>query len=60
LLIIGENAHSRYFSEDVYEEITGPKELYVVSDANHIDLYEDTSKIPFDEPESFFNDGFES
>ncbi len=60
LLIIGENAHSRYFSEDVYEEITGPKELYVVPDANHIDLYDDTSKIPFDKLESFFNEAFES
>lgn len=59
LLIIGENAHSRYFSEDVYNEMTGDKELYIVPDANHIDLYDDTEKIPFDKLENFFNEAFE-
>ncbi len=59
LLIIGENAHSRYFSEDVYNEMTGDKELYIVPDANHIDLYDDTEKIPFDKLENFFDEAFE-
>lgn len=56
LLIIGENAHSRYFSEDVYEAADEPKELYVVPDAEHIDLYDDIKKIPFDKIETFFKD----
>lgn len=58
LFIMGENAHSRYFSEDAYEAASEPKELYIVPDANHIDLYDDTSKIPFDKLETFFNDAF--
>jgi hypothetical protein len=56
LLIIGENAHSRFFSEDVYKQAAKPKELYIVPDANHIDLYDQTNKIPFDKIESFFKD----
>ncbi len=56
LLIIGENAHSRYFSEDVYKEALEPKELYVVPNANHVDLYDQTDKIPFEKIESFFTE----
>ena len=56
LLIIGENAHSRYFSEDVYKAAAEPKELYVVPDAEHIDLYDDVTKIPFDKMETFFKE----
>lgn len=59
LLIIGENAHSRYFSEDVYKAAAEPKELYVVPEAVHIDLYDDTNKIPFDKMESFFKKAME-
>ncbi|MDO4302056.1 MAG: alpha/beta hydrolase [Clostridia bacterium] len=58
LFIIGENAHSRYFSEDAYEAAAEPKELYVVPDAEHIDLYDDVTKIPFDKLELFFKDAF--
>jgi len=54
LLIIGENAHSRYFSEDVYKEANEPKELYIVPGSNHVDLYDRTDKIPFDKLETFF------
>lgn len=54
LFVIGENAHSRYFSEDAYEMASEPKELYVVKDARHIDLYDDTTKIPFNKLEEFF------
>lgn len=54
LFIIGENAHSRYFSEEAYENASEPKELYIVPNARHIDLYDDTTKIPFDKLEEFF------
>jgi uncharacterized protein len=56
LFIIGENAHSRYFSEDACKEALEPKELYVVQNANHVDLYDKTDKIPFDKLESFFKE----
>ena len=57
LFIIGENAHSRYFSEDAYEMAAEPKELYIVPGARHIDLYDggDNDYIPFDKLESFFS-----
>lgn len=54
LLITGDQAHSRYFSEDAYQDAQEPKELYVVSGARHIDLYDRTEIIPFDKLESFF------
>ena len=54
LLIIGENAHSRYFSEDAYAIAAEPKELCFVPGARHIDLYDTTDMIPFDKLESFF------
>ena len=56
LFIIGENAHSRYFSEDAYAKAAEPKELYIVPDARHIDLYDRMDRIPFDKLESFFNE----
>ncbi|HAV1777331.1 TPA: alpha/beta hydrolase [Enterobacter hormaechei subsp. steigerwaltii] len=54
LLVIGEHAHSRYFSTDVYDSLDEPKELYQVSGANHVDLYDNTSIIPFNKLDSFF------
>jgi fermentation-respiration switch protein FrsA (DUF1100 family) len=54
LFIIGENAHSRYFSEDAYRMADEPKELYVVKGARHIDLYDDVKLIPFDKLNDFF------
>lgn len=54
LFVVGENAFSRYFSEDAYEAAAQPKELHVVPEANHIDLYDDTDLIPFDHLEIFF------
>lgn len=56
LFIIGENAHSRYFSEDAYRRAAEPKELYIVPGARHIDLYDRTDMIPFDKIESFFRE----
>ena len=56
LIIHGENAHSRYFSEDAYKKLKGKnKELLLIKDANHTDLYDNTQKIPFDKIEAFFN-----
>lgn len=55
LMIHGENAHSRYFSEDAYKKLKGDnKELMIIKGANHVDLYDQTDKIPFDKIESFF------
>lgn len=56
LLVIGETAHSRYFSEDIYEAAAEPKELYVVPGAGHVDLYDRLEYIPFDKLASFFRD----
>lgn len=55
LLVIGETAHSRYFSEDVYKQAAEPKELYVVAGAGHVDLYDRVNIIPWDKLKSFFN-----
>lgn len=56
LFIIGEHAHSRYFSEDAYELAAEPKELYIVPNAGHVDLYDKTDLIPFDKLEAFFTE----
>lgn len=56
LFIMGENAHSRYFTEDAYTMAAEPKELVIVPGARHIDLYDRTDMIPFDKLESFFNE----
>lgn len=55
LFIMGENAHSRYFTEDAYKQASQPKELYIVPGARHIDLYDRTDMIPFDKIAAFFN-----
>ena len=54
LLIAGENAHSRYYSEDVYKVAVEPKELLIVPNTDHVDLYDDLNKIPFDKLSTFF------
>ena len=55
LFIMGDRAHSRFFSEDAYEAAAEPKEIYIVEDAEHIDLYDRVDRIPFDKLEDFFN-----
>jgi uncharacterized protein len=55
LLIHGENAHSRYFSETAYAAAAEPKELLLIPGANHTDLYDRVDLIPFDKLQSFFN-----
>lgn len=54
LIIAGENAHSRYFSEDAYKAAAEPKELMIIPDAVHVDLYDQLDKIPFDKLTAFF------
>ena len=57
LMIHGEKAHSRYFSEDAFKKLKGDnKELYIVPDANHVDLYDNLEKIPFDKIEAFYKE----
>ena len=68
LLIHGEKAHSRYFSEYAFEKMTGVKvegvsktvgnkELLIIPGAVHTDLYDDKNgKIPYDKMEQFFKD----
>jgi fermentation-respiration switch protein FrsA (DUF1100 family) len=60
LLIAGENAHSRYFSEDAYKAASEPKELIIIPKAVHVDLYDKVDIIPFDKLETFFNDNLKS
>jgi len=54
LLIHGENAHSRYFSETAFAAAAQPKELWMVPGAVHVDLYDRMDKIPFDRLTAFF------
>lgn len=56
LIVHGEKAHSRYFSEDAFKNWgAADKELYIVPNANHTDLYDDVAgKIPYDKFERFF------
>ncbi len=55
LVVHGEKAHSRYFSEDAFKKLKGDnKELLIVPEASHTDLYDNLGKIPFDKIEQFF------
>ena len=55
LLVHGEKAHSRYFSEGAYAQLKGDnKELAIIPGTNHVDLYDNRDAIPFDKLESFF------
>ncbi len=68
LLIHGEKAHSRYFSEYAFEKMTGKKcegksmkdgnkEIMIIPEAVHTDLYDDkNNKIPYDKIEAFFKE----
>ena len=56
LMIHGEKAHSRYFSEDEFKKLTGDnKELMIIPNAVHTDLYYKTDVIPFDKICEFYN-----
>ena len=54
LLIAGANSHSLEFSEDAYQRAAEPKELVIIPDAGHVDLYDRVGLIPFDKLTSFF------
>ncbi len=60
LIIHGEKAHSCYFSRDAYAAMMkgnpNPenKELLIIPDAVHTDLYDKLSVIPFDKMMDFF------
>lgn len=57
MLIHGEKAHSRYFSEEAFVRLKGDnKELHIVPGANHTDLYDNIPMLPFDRINSFFKD----
>jgi len=55
LLIHGEHAHSRYFSETAFAAAE-PKELIIVPNAVHVDLYDRMDKIPFERMQAFFGE----
>lgn len=55
LVVHGEKAHSCYFSRDAFAKLRGEnKELMIIPDAVHTDLYDRKDIIPFDKLESFF------
>lgn len=54
LFITGDQAHSKEFSEDAYKLAGEPKELYWVSGAGHVDLYDRENMIPWAKLNSFF------
>ena len=55
LLVHGEKAHSRYFSETAYSKLTGDnKELLIIPGASHTDLYDQLDIIPFEKLKAFF------
>ncbi len=55
LVMHGEKAHSCYFSKDAFSKLTGDnKELLLIPDAVHTDLYDRTDIIPFGKLETFF------
>lgn len=54
LFITGDQAHSREFSEDAHRKATGPKELFLVPGAGHVDLYDRANLIPWEKLASFF------
>ncbi len=56
LIIHGEKAHSCYFSKDEFEKLAGDnKELLIIPDAVHTDLYDDLDIIPFEKIIAFYN-----
>ena len=56
MVMHGEKAHSLYMGKDAFMKLRGDnKELLIVPDADHTDLYDNTDKIPFDRIAVFFN-----
>lgn len=56
MIVHGEKAHSRYFGEDTFKMLHGSnKELVIVADASHCDLYDNLEKIPMNQIATFYN-----
>lgn len=56
LMIHGEKAHSRYFSEDAFRKLKGDnKQLLIIPGASHTDLYDQMDIIPFETIKNFYN-----
>lgn len=55
LFITEADAHSREFSEDAYKRAAEPKDLYIVPNTGHVDLYDRVNLIPWEKLTSFFN-----
>jgi fermentation-respiration switch protein FrsA (DUF1100 family) len=55
LLVAGEKAHSRYYTEAAYELAPEPKELHIVAGAGHVDLYDKVDLIPWNRLTGFFD-----
>lgn len=56
LLVHGENAHNKFYSDEAFARLKGDNKKYlVVPDAVHIDLYDNVEKIPFDDIVAFLN-----
>lgn len=56
LVIHGDKAHSLYFSKDAFKRLKGEnKELMLIKDAVHTDLYDNLNVIPFDKITNFYN-----
>lgn len=58
LFITGEQAHSREFSEEAYKLAGEPKQLLIVPNAGHVDLYDRANLIPFYDLTRFFQKAF--
>ena len=56
LFITGDHAHSRIFSEQAFKKASQPKELHVVPNAGHVDLYDRVELIPFEKLTAFFSE----
>lgn len=55
MIVHGENAHSLYFGKDTFRLLHGDnKELLIVADATHCDLYDNLEKIPMGQIAAFF------
>lgn len=55
-LIVTGWAHSRYMAEEAYNRLKDPKELVIVPNVTHVDLYDQMDKIPFDKFDEFFKE----
>ena len=55
MVLHGDRAHSLYFGKDAFKKLKGDnKQLLIVNDADHTDLYDNLDKIPFDEIAAFY------